>query len=146
MPATLRHSGVDHLLIDHRLALQLWGEGLHYLQADVLFILEQAYSRERAGIGDIRLGPQKEGREYHLLANHEATERQMVAEQAPAPGFGERGRAKEAEVKTPLVEDTRRVDKLSEKSIEAHDIADLVETRRAETRADDGEDGLTNGR
>ena len=71
------------------------------------------------GIGDLRA--EKARRQHHLPAQRQAVERQMMAEQLPAPGPGGRGLAEQAEGVAPFVQHARRPQHLAEEGVEAHD-------------------------
>ena len=56
----------------------------------------------------------------------------MVAEELPAPRFGWRRRAEEAESKTPFAEDGRSAHQLAEKGVEPHHRTRFFESASAE--------------
>ena len=93
---------------------------IHQVEAAPLMILEQPQAGVAPGIGAGDLGAEESGREHHLPTDRQAVERQMMAEQLPAPGIGGRGFAEQAEGVAPFVEHAGRTQHLAEEGVEPH--------------------------
>src|SRR5262249_24460032 len=92
-----RQVAAHHRIRDDRLRLLRACQRAHQRQPLALLVLEQAGAGERADIGKSRLRPQEGRAQYHLPVDDEAVEREMMAEQLPAPWVARMRLAEQAE-------------------------------------------------
>src|SRR5262249_7928064 len=89
---------------------------------------------------DDRLRTGKERRHYHLVAEYEVVDDRMVAVELPTPRFCCRRRAHDSDVILPLAVFVEIVvGQLGQRVVEAHDVARLLQSFRAQAGAQQAE-------
>ena len=107
----------------------------HQRQPLALLVLEQGGAGKRAGVGKGGLRAQERRGQYHLAVDDEAVDREMVAEQLPAPRVARMRLAEQTEGVGPFAEHGRTADEIAEEAIETHHRARGLVALRAQARA-----------
>lgn len=87
VPAARRHGRVVHEFVGLRFCLQLWGQGLHELEAELFFACQDAGAFVGARVDLVGLGAGEPGRDDDLAFVQENVEAEVVAIEGPAPGL-----------------------------------------------------------
>ena len=142
MPPPLRQIAAHHRMRDDGPLLLLRRKRAHQLQAGALLVLEQPDALERSVVGVVRLCAPERRRQHHLMAQHEAVEHQMMAEQLPAPRLGRGRLAEQAEDVAPFAHHRRPVHEVAEEAVELHHVAREVVAMLAHADAQHRQHGV----
>lgn len=142
IPATRGHGGVVHEFVDLCGGLLGGSEGLHELQTEIGFGMEDGGTGVWARVDEVGLGAGEDGSDEDLGTVEEDVQAEMMTVELEAPwSSGGRG-AEEDKVVAELIHDRNAIDKLAKVAIDTHGRDGLSVPFRGEDGLEDGKDGV----